>query len=57
MTVDDETTIEDVTEALGYLNADAKECQQVVGNDTWESPWDKVHGRINDMLDKWESLR
>lgn len=56
MTIDEETTREDVIEALGHLNAEAKKCNQLLGNDTWQSPWDRAHERIDAMLDQLEAV-
>lgn len=55
--LDEDSTVEEVMQALGHLNADAKKCHQIVGNDTWKSPWDIAHEWINDALDKLEVLR
>jgi hypothetical protein len=57
MTITEDTTPEDVIEALGHLNGEAKKCRQVVGNSEWQSPWDIAHERINDALDKLELIR
>lgn len=57
MTVDEETTVEEVVEALGHVNTDAKKCKQIVGNSTFESPWDKAHAQINNLLDHLDELR
>lgn len=57
MTVDEDTSAEEVIEALGHLNTEAQKCNQVVGNLVWESPWDKAHERINKLLDDLDKIK
>jgi hypothetical protein len=45
------TTRCEIEEAIGHLNDNAKKCHQVIGTEKWESPWDKAHRQINDLLD------
>lgn len=49
MSTEDETR-EDIEEALGHLNATAKRCFPVVGNEEHPTDWDKKHNQINDLL-------
>jgi hypothetical protein len=57
MTVEETTTEAEVIEALGHVNETAKKCKQVVGNANYESPWDKAHAQINNLLDFLDELK
>lgn len=57
ITVDDETTAEDLGIALGYVNYSAKRSQTIVGPVTYgeRSEWDRWHERLNAMLTDWQA--
>lgn len=56
MTIDEETTADDLIEALGNLNESTKKLQQIIGSEEWTSPWDVAHERINALLDALEEF-
>ena len=55
--VSDDSTVDDIIEALGHVNADAKRCMRVVGTRELPTKWDARHGFINELLTKWEAAR
>lgn len=52
--INDDTTQAEIAEAIGNLNASAKVCKHVVGNDEHETPWDRAHQRINVLLCEYQ---
>lgn len=52
--VTDETTRDELVEALGNMNRSAKRTMAVVGTDLVPTPWDRFHARINALLDDLE---
>lgn len=42
----------DLVEALVFANVTAKKLPQIVGNETWSTPWDRAHEYLNGILDK-----
>lgn len=52
--MDELTTREDLEEALLHHSKAAQAAPAAVGNSTWVSPWDRLHGRINELLDQLE---
>lgn len=56
----EETTIEQVEEALGHFVKSSmalEKGQRQVGNANWISPWDSMHAAIDELLDRWETLK
>lgn len=55
----DDITREEIEEALVNHSATAKALgrKRVVGNSEWTSPWDKIHQRINELLDDLDARR
>lgn len=41
----------EIIEALGYMCAEAKREQCIVGTLAWPSRWDSIHHHINGLLD------
>jgi len=50
--VTDETSADELAEALGHLVHAAKREMPVVGNPDHPTPWDAAHGRIDVLLDE-----
>ena len=50
--VSDETTLAELTEALGNLNTFAKRQQCVVGDSKGATAWDRAHRKMDGLLDE-----
>lgn len=55
----EEATREQVEDALGHFVQAAQGLgrKRTVGNLEWTSPWDIIHGSIDELLDRWEILK
>lgn len=52
--IDDSTTLPELAEALAHLCHTAKRCVPKVGTDEYPTPWDRMHARIDALLDDME---
>lgn len=55
MRCDDDTTRDDITEALTHANHDAKRLPRVVGVPALPTPWDLKHGLLDYLLTELEA--
>jgi hypothetical protein len=53
--VTDDTTLEELAEALSTLNAFARRQQHIIGGREGLSAWDRAHQRIDKLLTDWQA--
>lgn len=54
MPVTDAETREDIAEALGHMNREAKRQPHIYGG-TCPNRWDRLHDAMDTLLTKWET--
>lgn len=54
LVITDDTTRDEIAEAITLLNTSAKVLKRVVGNDQHETPWDRCHRRIDILLYEYQ---
>ena len=49
-------TREDLVEAIGHVNHEAKRQMCIVGTEAHPTPWDRMHRLVNEYLDELVGL-
>lgn len=53
--VTDDTTRDQIAEACGHVCASAKRLPRVVGTAECPTLWDRLHAKLDVLLDEWQA--